>query len=31
MVKDIRAAIDKKELPPPELGAMCYMMSKQVT
>jgi len=29
MVKDIKAAIDKKELPPPELGAMCYMMSKQ--
>jgi hypothetical protein len=29
MVKDIQAAIDKKELPPPELGAMCYMMSKQ--
>jgi hypothetical protein len=29
MVKDIKAAIDKKELAPPELGAMCYMMSKQ--
>jgi hypothetical protein len=29
MVKDIKAAMDKKELPPPELGAMCYMMSKQ--
>jgi hypothetical protein len=29
MVKDIKAAVDKKELPPPELGAMCYMMSKQ--
>ncbi len=29
MVKDIKAAVDRKELPPPELGAMCYMMSKQ--
>ena len=29
MVKDIKVAIDRKELPPPELGAMCYMMSKQ--
>jgi hypothetical protein len=29
MVKDIKTAMDKKELPPPELGAMCYMMSKQ--
>src|SRR5438132_1488548 len=29
MVKDIKAAVDKKELPPPELGAMCYIMSKQ--
>lgn len=26
---DIKAAVDKKELLPPELGAMCYMMSKQ--
>jgi hypothetical protein len=25
----IVAAVDKKELPPMELGAMCYMMSKQ--
>ncbi len=29
MVKDIKAALDRKELPPPESGAMCYMMSKQ--
>jgi hypothetical protein len=29
MVKDIKAALDSKELPPPESGAMCYMMSKQ--
>src|SRR5258707_89814 len=29
MVKDIKAAFDRKELPPPELGAMVYMMSKQ--
>lgn len=29
MAEDIRAALDKKELPPPETGAMCYMMSKQ--
>jgi len=29
MVRDIKAAVDKKELPAPELGAMCYMMSKQ--
>jgi hypothetical protein len=29
MVKDIKAAVDKKELPPPEVGAMVYMMSKQ--
>jgi hypothetical protein len=28
MIKDIKAAIDKKELLPPEPGAMCYMMSK---
>lgn len=26
---DIKAAIDRKELPTPESGAMCYMMSKQ--
>lgn len=29
MIKDIKAALDRKELPPPEPGAMCYMMSKQ--
>ena len=29
MVKEIKAAIERKELPPPESGAMCYMMSKQ--
>lgn len=29
MVKDIKAALDRKELPLPESGAMCYMMSKQ--
>jgi hypothetical protein len=29
MSEDIQAALDKKELPPPESGAMCYMMSKQ--
>lgn len=29
MFEVIAAAIDKKELPAPELGAMCYMMSKQ--
>jgi hypothetical protein len=29
MVKDIKAALDRKELPPPEWGAMCYMMSRQ--
>jgi hypothetical protein len=29
MVKDIKAALDRKELSPPESGAMCYMMSKQ--
>lgn len=27
--EDINAAFDKKELPPLEPGAMCYMMSKQ--
>ena len=26
---DVTSAFDKKELPPPEPGAMCYMMSKQ--
>jgi hypothetical protein len=29
MVEAVTAAIDKKELPPMELGAMCYMLSKQ--
>jgi hypothetical protein len=29
MVKEIKAALDRKELPPPESGSMCYMMSKQ--
>ena len=29
MIQAIAAAIDKKELPPMELGAMCYMLSKQ--
>src|SRR5580658_5689405 len=29
MFQDIQAALDKKKLPPPESGAMCYMMSKQ--
>ena len=29
MMEAIAAAIDKKELPPMELGAMCYMLSKQ--
>ena len=29
MFEDIKAALDKKELPTPESGAMCYMMSKQ--
>ena len=29
MVETIAAAIDKKELPPMEPGAMCYMLSKQ--
>jgi hypothetical protein len=29
MFEAIAAAIDKKELPAPESGAMCYMMSKQ--
>jgi hypothetical protein len=29
MFEDISAALDKKKLPMPEPGAMCYMMSKQ--
>jgi len=29
MFEEIHAAVDKKELPPLEPGAMCYMMSKQ--
>jgi hypothetical protein len=29
MVEGIKAGLDKKELPPLESGAMCYMMSKQ--
>jgi hypothetical protein len=29
MFQDVTAAIDKKQLPMPESGAMCYMMSKQ--
>jgi hypothetical protein len=29
MVEAIKASIDKKELPAMELGAMCYMLSKQ--
>jgi hypothetical protein len=29
MVEAIAAAVDKKELPPIEPGAMCYMLSKQ--
>jgi hypothetical protein len=29
MIEGIAAAIDKKELPPMERGAMCYMLSKQ--
>ncbi len=29
MVDNIKAAFDKKELPAPEPGAMCYMLSKQ--
>ena len=28
MVEAVAAAVDKKELPPMELGAMCYMLSK---
>jgi hypothetical protein len=29
MFASIKAGLDKKELPTPETGAMCYMMSKQ--
>jgi hypothetical protein len=29
MFEGIKAALDRKELPAPESGAMCYMMSKQ--
>ena len=29
MFEDLKAALDNKKLPPPESGAMCYMMSKQ--
>jgi hypothetical protein len=29
MFEDIKVALDQKKLPPPESGAMCYMMSKQ--
>ena len=29
MFEDLKAALDKKELPKPEVGSMCYMMSKQ--
>ena len=29
MFEDLKAALDKKKLPPPEPGAMSYMMSKQ--
>jgi hypothetical protein len=29
MAEAVAAAVDKKELPPMELGAMCYMLSKQ--
>ena len=29
MFEQLKAALDSKELPPPEVGAMCYMMSKQ--
>ncbi len=28
MFEGIKAALDKKEVPPPEPGAMCYMLSK---
>lgn len=29
MFEDLKVALDKKKLPPPEAGAMSYMMSKQ--
>src|SRR5258706_935824 len=29
MHQDIKFALERKELPTPEIGAMCYMMSKQ--
>jgi hypothetical protein len=29
MFENLKAALDKKELPPLEVGAMCYMLSKQ--
>jgi hypothetical protein len=29
MFEAMQAAVDKKELPTPEVGAMCYMLSKQ--
>jgi hypothetical protein len=29
MFEELKAALDNKKLPPPESGAMCYMMSKQ--
>jgi hypothetical protein len=29
MFEDLQAALDKKELPAPEAGAMCYMMSRE--
>jgi hypothetical protein len=29
MFEALKTALDKKELPTPEVGAMCYMMSKQ--
>jgi hypothetical protein len=29
MLESLKAAFDKKELPPLEVGAMCYMLSKQ--
>jgi hypothetical protein len=29
MIESLKAAFDKKELPPLEAGAMCYMLSKQ--
>jgi hypothetical protein len=29
MAEEIQAAVDKKQMPLPESGAMCYMLSKQ--